>query len=388
MGRYTVVVSLVFALVGASSAQVGTPPAGAGAPRPPAGMPPPLQHDNSMVTLQTVARLAGENETPIRGMGLVMGLKGTGDQGADMVLARPLAQWYASNGNSLADLKDLAKSKAAAYVMLQATIPSGGARKGDKLDVIVAAGYGATNLEPGVLIVSPMLGPLAHQGVVGLASGVIHVTDPAHPTRGFIRQGLQITEDITMVAPGGTIELVVDPAYRAWRTTQVIASVINEANAPLDEQNPTPPLARAVDSMTVKIHIPAQEQPDPAGFISRVMTTRISPALLDLEPRIICNRQTGTIVATGNVEISTVEVASKDLVVTMTVPPPVPTPTDPLVKRENWVAVQTTGKPSDRTRIEDLLHAFKQLDVPIDAQIEILERISRSGSLHAKLVIE
>jgi hypothetical protein len=38
--------------------------------------------------------------------------------------------------------------------------------------------------------------------------------------------------------------------------------------------------------------------------------------------------------------------------------------------------------------VEDLLQAFKQLDVPIETQIEILQRISRSGSLHAKLVIE
>jgi flagellar basal body P-ring protein FlgI len=224
---------------------------------------------------------------------------------------------------------------------------------------------------------------------VGLASGVIRVPDPAHPTMGIIREGLEITEEITTKGPGSSIELIVKPPYRAWRTTQMIAGVINDANTSLeDDQNSAPPIARAIDSVTVRVDIPVHERSDPAGFIAGILTRRISPALLDLEPQIICNRQTGTIVATGNVEISTVAVASKELVVTTTVPPPVPTQAEPIIRHEKWVAMQTSGKAGDRTRVEDLLQAFKQLDVPIETQIEILQRISRSGSLHAKLVIE
>lgn len=386
MGRNILTLVVVFTLSGATGAQTVPQPSAPPTTSPPLGMPPPSLHDNATIPIQSIARIAGENETPVRGIGLVTGLKGTGDQGSEMVLARPLAAWYAANGNVIADLKDLAKGKSAAIVMLSAIVPAGGARMGDKLDVIVSVAHSATNLERGVLMVSPMLGPLPGQGMIGEAGGVIHVPDPAHPTMGVIPGGLQISYDITMKAPGPSIDLVVKPVYRGWRTTQMIASVINDASAPLDDdQRAQPPIARAVDSVTVRIDVPAHERGDPAGFIAGIMTRRLSPALLDTEPTIICDRQSGTIIATGNVEISTVAVASKDLMVTNTVPPPAPTQADPLIKRERWVAVQTSGKPAERTRIEDLLQAFRQLDVPIDTQIEILDRISKSGSLHARL---
>lgn len=388
MGRNTLALTVVLTLASATAAQTTSPPSGPPLVPPPAGMPTVPLHDNATIPLLSIVRIAGENETPVRGIGLVTGLKGTGDQGSEMVLARPLAAWYAANGNIIADLKDLSKGKAAAIVMLSAIVPPGGARTGDKLDVIVSVAHSATNLERGVLMVSPMLGPLLGQGVIGEASGIIH-TDAAHPTMGIIPGGLQISYDITMKPPGASFDLVVKPMYRAWRTTQMIASVINDAGAPPDDdQSAQAPIARAIDSVTVRVDIPAHERADPAGFIAGIMTRRLSPALLDIEPTVICDRQSGTIIATGNVEISTVAVASKDLIVTNTLPPPVPTQADPLIKRERWVAVQTSAKPADRTRIEDLLQAFRHLDVPIDTQIEILDRISKSGSLHAKLVIQ
>jgi flagellar basal body P-ring protein FlgI len=37
-------------------------------------------------------RIEGQGESVLRGVGIVTGLKGTGDSGADLVLARPLAE--------------------------------------------------------------------------------------------------------------------------------------------------------------------------------------------------------------------------------------------------------------------------------------------------------
>ena len=76
------------------------------------------------------------------------------------------------------------------------------------------------------------------------------------------------------------------------------------------------------------------------------------------------------------------------LVITTTTPPPIPTPQDPLIARENWSRFGTTSTSSERARIQDLLEAFKALNVPVRDQIQILAQIHQTGRLHAKFVRE
>src|SRR5690606_29215974 len=98
---------------------------------------------------------------------------------------------------------------------------------------------------------------------------------------------------------------------------------------------------RAIDETTVRVVIPPNERPDPANFVANILSKRLSPDLLKLPAQVICNERTGVIIATGNVEISPVAIAHKDLVVTTTTPPPAPTPADPLVRQDKWVGVGT-----------------------------------------------
>lgn len=374
------------------------------APRPPAAAPArpaadatitPAQPEASRayeiptMTIQQMVRIEGQGESQLRGMGLVTGLRGTGDSGAESVVARPLAELYKNNGNPIPNLKELAKSKAVAAVFLWANIPEEGARKGDKFDVYVKVSHTATSIEGGMLEIAPVLGPRPGQPAYGFASGIIKVNDPARPTVGIIHEGLQLFEDIMNKPLKGQFNLIVRPYYRGWSTTNILAQQINDANTSLEDQDgSTPAIAKAIDEMTVQITVPEFEREDPANFIANLLAKRISPELMRLPAQIICNERTGVIVATGNVEISTVAIAHKDLVVTTTIPTPIPTFLDPLVIKENWVSLQTAAKPSDRAKVQDLLSAFKQLDVPIRDQIDILKEIHRSGRLHARLILE
>ena len=122
---------------GAPSTQ--TPPAvpsvTSGNPNAPsAGQPGPAQvdrrtrRDNPVISIQEMVRLDTQAASQLRGIGIVTGLKGTGDAGSELVLARPLAEVYANNGNPLGDLKDLAKAKAAAMVSIWCEIPESGGR--------------------------------------------------------------------------------------------------------------------------------------------------------------------------------------------------------------------------------------------------------------------
>jgi len=98
------------------------------------------------------------------------------------------------------------------------------------------------------------------------------------------------------------------------------------------------------------------------------------------------NERTGTIIVTGDVEVSAVTIGSDKLVITTITPPPQPTPQDPLVSRTNWTEFGSTSTSAERARIQDLLEAFKQLNVPVKEQIQILGQINQTGRLHARFI--
>jgi len=119
-----------------------------------------------------------------------------------------------------------------------------------------------------------------------------------------------------------------------------------------------------------------------------VMTAKFSPSLLKLPAQVVVNSRTGSIVVTGDVEISAVAIVHKNLVVTSVTPPPVPSPVTPIATTSKTTGIRTTERPSDRARLQDLLTALKALDVPIDDQIALLTEIHKTGRLHARLVVE
>ena len=224
-----------------------------------------------------------------------------------------------------------------------------------------------------------------------MASGAITIEDKERPTVGRIRLGASVVRDVLMPTIDGTLSLIVRPHFRGWTTTRTIANGINGSVGGLGGEGSIgedPAVARADDDMTVTVQIPDAERADPANFIARVLGTRISPTLLDLPAQVIVNERTGAMVITGDVEISPVAIAYKDLVVSTTTPPPIPTPTDPLVTREGLIPVSTSARQGERARLADLIAAFKQLDIPVRDQIHIISEIHKTGRLHATLIVE
>jgi flagellar P-ring protein FlgI len=352
------------------------------------------QNDSTpgVTSVQEICRIEGQGESVLRGVGIVTGLKGTGDSGADLVLARPLAEFYKANGNPIPDLRELAKAKSAALVFIEVVIPREGGRRDDQLDVYITTSHSAQSLMGGRLLLAPMLGPLAGDDTVyAFASGAIALEDPAVMTHGVIRGGARLAADVLMPAIHGEFTLVVHPHFRGWTVTDQLADTINALAPDMDltgEPSSDAAIASAIDDGTVRVVIPAPERANPAKFVSRVLSATFSPSLLRLPAQVIVNSRTGSIIVTGNVEISTVAIAHRDLVVTTSTPAAIPTPANPLVQERKSTLVQTTGRASERARIQDLLQAMRQLDVPVEDQINILIQIHRAGRLHARLVVE
>ncbi len=375
-----------FALAGmAATAVLALPHAALAQEAPPASA--------GITSIQDMVRIEGQGQSVLRGFGIIVGLKGTGDNGQDLVLARPLAQVYKNNGNELADPRELAKAKSAALVMIECVIPREGARRDDELDIFVSVSHSAGSLAGGRLLLAPLTGPyVGDDTLYAMASGPIVIEDPAVPTVGRVRGGARMVKDVLMPLTGDTFQLIVHPHFRGWTVTDQIADTINslapETDLNGDAAGAAGVIAHALDDSSVRVDIPALERANKAKFLSRVLSASFSPSLLRLPAQVIVNSRTGSIIVTGNVEISPVAVSHKDLIVSTTRPPVEPTPQNPRTTVSKATAVQTTGRASERGRIQDLLAAMRQLDVPIDDQISILTQIHQAGRLHARLIVE
>src|SRR5437870_13069085 len=106
-----------------------------------------------------ITRISGQRTNVLTGLGLVYGLKGTGDGGDFLPAIKPLASMLGKFADP-ATVQELQKVQNVALVSITATIPGNGVRDGDRLDVFVTSLGAATSLRGGRLFVTPLQGPL------------------------------------------------------------------------------------------------------------------------------------------------------------------------------------------------------------------------------------
>ena len=337
--------------------------------------------------VKELATIEGQGESIIQGIGLVMGLPGTGDSGKDLFLARPLAEVLRNNGNPVPSYDELKNTKSVALVMVTCVIPASGARASEKLDVTVSALGNAASLAGGELYLTPLTGPYPGAPMYAVAQGPLTVGDPGTPTKGRVRLGARMVQDVRMAPVGVAFNLLVHPEYAGWTTSTQLAASINDSyfNSPTSVG---PPVAVAIDDRTVRVVVPDAERPAPAPFIAAVLSTPVNTDLLRLPARVVINSATGIISVTGDVRIGAVALTHRNLRITTTTPPLEPTPENPLVADGRWTGLGTELRDTQRARLEDLLTALKQLDVPVPEQIEILHALRKSGQLQAEIVID
>ena len=339
-------------------------------------------------TVQDLVRIKGLERNVLTGMGIVVGLNGTGDKSKDSyIAARPYAELLKNLGNPVLSLDELAKADAYAVVEVSIEIPPTGAREGDRFDVTVSTLFNAKSLAGGKLIVSPLRLPRPDAPELlpmAFAEGAI-VVEGLNARSGVIRGGGQMLQDIRTnpVTRAGTMTLVLKDQYAGYPVATLIAGAINDEFV-VDGRNS---LATAEDSKNVKILLPGADRSSPAQFIATLMTIPIDPSLIQTEARIVINEKQGIILVTGNVEVGPVGITHKGLTITSITPPPVPTPEEPQVETSRWTGLDTTDKSSrNSTRLVELLEAFKQLNVPVADQIAIIHELRKTGALHAEIV--
>jgi flagellar P-ring protein precursor FlgI len=108
--------------------------------------------------------------------------------------------------------------------------------------------------------------------------------------------------------------------------------------------------------------------------------------MLPTEARVTINDRTGTLIMTGDVEISPVVISHKGLTITTINPQPIPTPRNPVIDTKDVVALDTTNQGGGK--LQDLVNALDQLRVPAEDRIAIVKELYKTGKLHAKLIEE
>lgn len=331
------------------------------------------------VKVADITRIGGQRTNQLVGIGLVYGLKGTGDGGDFLPAIRPLQAMLTKFANPV-ELAELKEVNNVAIVSVTATIPKDGARDGDALDVFVTSMGSAKSLRGGRLIVSPLQGPLGTGPVLALAQGAVVLEDPSSPVVGKIPGGCVMEADLPAnYIENGRFSLIIEDPSASWTVASTIAKIINDA-----EGNNGEILATAVDPKNILVTIPAIERDRPDSFISRVQ--RLPVPLLPSEARVQINDRTGTLIITGDVEISPVVISHKGLTISTITPAPVATPRNPVLNTRDAVAIDTTN--TGGAKLQDLVDTLDKIKVPAEDRITIVKELFKTGKLHAKLIVE
>ena len=349
------------------------------------------------VTIKTLGRFEGWRENALIGYGLVVGLAGSGDSPRSHVTKQALSNVYSRLGASVTE--DEISSRNVAVVLVVANLPAS-ANVGDKISVTVSSAGDARSLAGGTLLMTPLLGP--DRRPYALAQGPL-VTGGHSFEAGeeFNQRNYPTTARLD---GGATIELEVNASlldedgavgFFLFQPNFTTATRIADAlNAKF-----TVPIARVENADEVRVEYSrVQGIMELAHFLSMIENTSVKP---DRTPMIVVNERTGTIVAGGDVTISSVVISQGDIQVTVRTDNEASQPQFirgfandisslivtnrelEVVEGENDVVASFPN-----STVGDLVQGLSQANVDTRRIIGVLQAMKAAGALHAKLVIQ
>lgn len=342
------------------------------------------------VRIGDITRIESQRVNKLHGLGLVVGLSKTGDSGNFMPTIRPLAAMLTRLQNPVSSPLELTGVKNVALVTVTATVPAGGVRVGDRIDVQVQSIGDAKSLRGGRLFIVPLQGPQRNSIVYALAEGNVRIEDPATPTTGVVDNGAVIEEEILMdvVDAEQRFRLVLDDATADFRMSSSIAEAINlDARRELEGLS----IARALDAKTIEVQVPEEYQKNPVPFLGRVLDIQL--LLPNATARVEINERTGTIAISGNVQIAPVVISHNSLVVRTqpVVQATAGSPANPVTSsavtsgpvESTFIGIDPRGEGG--TMLQDLVDALNVLRVPAKDRIDIIKQLARSGHIRAEV---
>jgi flagellar P-ring protein precursor FlgI len=347
------------------------------------------------VALKGLGRFSGWRENALIGYGIVVGLAGSGDSSRSVVTQQALNNVYSRLGITVS--QDDINSRNVAVVMVIGKLPAS-ANIGDRIPVTISSAGDARSLAGGILLMTPLLGP--DQQPYALAQGPLvtggdsfdsqlNLNQRNYPTTARLEDGATVEADVDarlLAADSSVGFLLHNPDFTT--ASRIVASI----NAHFDAD-----IAWAKNADEVRIRY-ASGDDGLTQFLATIENVRVIP---DRAPRVVISERTGTIVAGGDVVISSVVISQGDVRVTVSsdsyasqpsliagrapgIQSLVVTNTQLDVARDNNDVVATFPN----TTVADLAQGLSAARVDTRRIISILQAIRSAGALHADLIVQ
>ena len=340
------------------------------------------------LTIGSVAHIKGQETNTLSGIGLVVGLAGTGDSGKDFrETTRSLGRLMESLGHGGGNVEEMLKTRNVALVTVTATVPGSGAREGDLLDCHVASIGGAKSLKGGELIIAALTGPkpakYPQQPIIyAQASGMLTLEDPEVPTTARISKGCRLEDDFyNPFVKDGVITIVIDNRYASFEMACAIADAVDQESPDGTRR------AKPINQNEVDVALPMYE--DPVRFIADFMKNE--PLINFKIPTVVINKRAGKIAVDGNVEITPTAISLNGM--TINIAPPAGG--DQAAQQgqqgqqgqQRFVGIDTesTRNKVENVRLDALLQSLNAINVPEKDIIEIIENLDTMGNLHGQI---
>jgi flagellar P-ring protein FlgI len=352
----------------------------------------PVAAEAAVARVKEVASVQGVRSNPLQGLGLVIGLDGTGDQTTQAPFtAQSLQAMLQQMGVTLPPGASV-QSKNIAAVMVTANLPAF-AQPGQPLDVAVASIGNAKSLRGGTLISTPLRG--ADGQIYALAQGNLIVGGAGaaaggsnvqinHLSAGRIPEGATVERSVpTPLNQGDSVRL--DLNSSDFATARAVARAINTAKGE--------GTASALDGRVVRVKVPAESDAR-VGFLADIENLPVE--LERRAARIVLNARTGSVVLNDAVTLGPCAVAHGSLSVTISSTPAVSQPnplsqgqttttekTDISIAQQGGALVQLPAG----TQLADVVKALNAMGATPQDLLAILQAMKSAGALHAEIEV-
>jgi flagellar P-ring protein precursor FlgI len=336
------------------------------------------------LTIGDICTLKGQEGNTLSGLGIVVGLNGTGDGKFDATATAilrymqkmrvPISGGAGAAGGSTTGGFD---AKNCALVSVMAEVDGQGGRQGSQIDCVVSAIY-AKSLKGGTLLVTPLVPPVPPTDdgpepmVFAMAQGALRFDDPSNATNGRITRGCRLERNINNVfVKDNKITLVIRAPHARFSVAEQIAFALNESKGLKAPEGME--IAHAVDQVTVEVQILQQYRANPVSFASLVLQQGLER--LRNVASVWINETTGVIVISGDLKISREAIQHKNMVVNLGDPNAVSQFMEFDMEADSSVPTLTA-----------LVQSLNALRVSNADMIQIIRTLDEKGSIQGQVV--
>lgn len=343
--------------------------------------------------IKELATLEGVRDNQLVGYGVVVGLNGTGDRQQTIFSVQSLTNLLQRMGVTVSPTAMIVHNTAG--VLITATLPPF-AQPGGKIDVDVAAIGDSSNLQGGLLILTPLRA--ANGQVYAVAQGSVvtggfvagrggNSQTVNHPTVGRIVDGAIVEQSPPSIAPTDTLHLQL--RRPDFTTASRIVDIVNKKFGSGPEQ-----AAQAINSGLINVRVPAAFQGHTVEFVAAVQDLTIDA---DHSPQIVINERTGTVVLGGDIHISPVAILHGNLSVQIQTTYQVSQPNalsntgqTEVVPQVDVAAKQDKAKDvvlKNGATVDELVRSLVAIGSTPRDIIDILQSLKTSGALEAEIQV-